>query len=444
MPTAIGAVLDEVRQRLPLTEYLVSKGHALRQTGRNRMVGLCPFHPDKHRPNMVIYVDEQRFHCFTCGQRGDLVDMVQHLEGHRDFTATLRALADKLHVSWPELPPAKSMDSTGVLTLAAKLYADHLSSEARAYVGSRGFPEPFARHWRIGYAPPNSPQFLRNLLKQHNVTPGVALASGVVVEAGARNGRFVRDFFGSGGGYVILPNPGRRGLVVDLQGRAFPDDSHKPKYLNLPRGRRYLFNESILPQVAVVLTEGIPDALSCLLAGQPAVAVYGTAGFSPRFVSRFARCRRVYVAFDLDVYDRSIDVAMQFGLRGRVLVLPDRLGRKGDLNDLLVALGPEGFAHELELLLRTAATGYAMAINTLTADLDPHDLFETAAPLLAAVGSLDPISRDTHLELLHTKYGLAMQTLRDAAVEALALLPSGAVGGGADASAERFDVGAAQ
>jgi DNA primase len=337
------------------------------------------------------------------------------------------------------------MDSAGVLTLAAKLYAEHLSPEARAYLGNRGFPEPFVQQWRIGYAPPNSPQFLRNLFKQHNVTPGVALASGVVVEAGSRNGRVVRDFFGSsGGGYVIFPNPGRRGAVVDLQGRAFPDDGNKPKYLNLPKGRRFLFNEIVLPQEAVVLTEGIPDALSCLLVGQPAIAIYGTGGFSAKFVNRFARCWRVYVAFDLDVHDRSIDVAMQFGLRGRVLVLPERLGRKGDLNDLLVALGPEGFAHELELLLRTAATGYGMAINTLPADLDPHDLFETAAPLLAAVGSLDPISRDTHLELLHTKYGLAMQTLRDAAVEALALLPSGAAGGGTDASAERLDVGAAQ
>jgi len=91
MATLIGSVLKEVRQRLPLTEYLASKGHTLRQTGRNRMVSLCPFHADRHRPNMVVYVDEQRFHCFACGKRGDLVDIVQHLEGHLDFTATAPA-----------------------------------------------------------------------------------------------------------------------------------------------------------------------------------------------------------------------------------------------------------------------------------------------------------------------------------------------------------------
>src|SRR5207249_1529075 len=175
--------------------------------------------------------------------------------------------------------------------------------------------------------------------------------------------------FGNGGGYVVFPNPGRRGIVVDLQGRAFPDGGGKPKYLNLPKGRRYLFNEGILPQAAVVLTEGIPDALSCLLVDQPAVAVYGTGGFSDRFVNQFARCRRVYIAFDLDVHRRSVEVAMQFGLRGRVLVLPEALGRHGDLNDMLVKRGAQQFRADLTQLLRTADTGYAMRSEEHTSEL---------------------------------------------------------------------------
>lgn len=423
MATVVGSVLSEVRQCLPLTDYLVNKGHTMRHTGRTRMVALCPFHADKRRPNMVIYTDEQRFHCFACGARGDVVDMVQHLEGHPDFTAALRALADRLQVPWSDGHSPSTADSSTVLTLAAKLYAEHLPGEPLAYLGGRGFPQSFLRTWQIGYAPPRSPQFLRNLLRQHRVTPEAALAAGVVVETHLRDGHYVRDFFGNGDGYIIFPNPGRRG-VVDLQGRAFPEDSDKPKYLNLPKGRRHLFNERILPQASVVLTEGIPDALSCLLMDQPAVAVYGTGGFSDRFVNQFARCRRVHVAFDLDVHRRSVEVAMQFGLRGRVLVLPEALGRKGDLNDLLVWRGPDQFRADLAQLLQSAETGYAMAINLLPADLEAYDLFETAAPLLAAFGALDPVSRDAHLQLLHVKYGIAMDTLREAAQEALLAIPS--------------------
>jgi len=56
----------------------------------------------------------------------------------------------------------------------------------------------------------------------------------VVTEVHSRGRHYVRDFFGNRGGYIIFPNPGHRGVVVDLQGRAFPDSGNKPKYLNLP------------------------------------------------------------------------------------------------------------------------------------------------------------------------------------------------------------------
>src|SRR6266852_2315370 len=122
MRTTIGSVLGEIRERLPLTEYLVSKGFELRQSGRNRMVALCPFHADKRRPNMVVYTDEHRFHCFCCGARGDVVDMARYLDGHLNFTAALRALATSVGLSLPYDRPPSSEDMGGILTLAAKLY----------------------------------------------------------------------------------------------------------------------------------------------------------------------------------------------------------------------------------------------------------------------------------------------------------------------------------
>ncbi|OLC28449.1 MAG: hypothetical protein AUH31_09245 [Armatimonadetes bacterium 13_1_40CM_64_14] len=425
MPTAVESVLGEIRERLPLTKYLVSKGFKLRQTGRNRMVALCPFHADKRRPNMVIYTDEHRFHCYCCGARGDVVDMARCLDGYLNFTTALRALAASVGLSLPHGRPQISEDRGGILTLAAKLYAEHLGSDVLAYLGRRGFPEAFVRKWRIGYAPQKSPQLLRDFLRQHTVAPEAALASGVLIEAGARDGRLLRDFFGNGGGgYIVFPNPARDGGIIDLQGRAFPNGSNKPKYLNLPKGRRYLFNESIVPRSSVILTEGIPDALSCLLVDQPAVAVYGTSGFSDRSVNQFVLCRRIYVAFDLDAHRHSVEIAMQFGLRGRVVMLPESLGRNGDLNDFLMQRGAASFSNDLTQLLQTADTGYGAAINELPTDLQPYDLFESATSLLAALGAVDPISRDVYLQRLHVKYGIAMDTLRDAAREALFMTPS--------------------
>ncbi len=394
------------------------------------MVALCPFHADKRRPNMVVYTDEHRFHCYCCGARGDVVDMARCLDGHLNFTAALRALATSVGLSLPHDRPQSSEDRGGILTLAAKLYAEQLHSDVMAYLGRRGFPEAFVRKWRIGYAPQKSPQLLRDFLKQHTVALEAALASGVLMEGGARGARLVYDFFGtSGGGYIVFPNPGHHRGIIDLQGRAFPNGSNKPKYLNLPKGRRHLFNESILPRAAVILTEGIPDALSCLLVDQPAVAVYGTSGFSDRFVNQFARCRRIYVAFDLDAYHHGVEIAMQFGLRGRVVMLPESLGCNGDLNDFLVQRGVTSFRSDLTQLLQNADTGYGAAIKNLPMDLQPWELFERVSPLLAALGAVDPISRDVHLQKLHKKYGIEMGALRDAASEALLITPSTTISG---------------
>jgi hypothetical protein len=49
----------------------------------------------------------------------------------------------------------------------------------------------------------------------------------------------------------------------------------------------------------------------------------------------------VYVALDRDATDRAIALARTFGIRGRVLIPPEELGPKGDLNDWL-RVGGEG------------------------------------------------------------------------------------------------------
>jgi hypothetical protein len=41
----------------------------------------------------------------------------------------------------------------------------------------------------------------------------------------------------------------------------------------------------------------------------------------------------VYVALDRDATDHAISIARTFGTRGRVLIPPEDLGPKGDLND---------------------------------------------------------------------------------------------------------------
>ena len=87
--------------------------------------------------------------------------------------------------------------------------------------------------------------------------------------------------------------------------------------------------------------------------------LYGTGGWQPAWLPLFRRASRVYVALDRDATDQAIVLTRTFGTRGRVLIPPEDLGPKGDLNDWL-RLGAKGdpalFRSLLERALQTSAT----------------------------------------------------------------------------------------
>jgi hypothetical protein len=130
----------------------------------------------------------------------------------------------------------------------------------------------------------------------------------------------------------------------------------------------------------------------------------------------------VYVALDRDATDRAIAVARTFGTRGRVLVPPEDLGPKGDLNDWLRVRAqgdPAAFRLMLERALAATATPWALQIERLPPNLAPWDLEDHAGvrDLLCEVGHQGPLSRDVHLRLLAERCGVALATLQEAAGE---------------------------
>ncbi len=362
----------------------------------------------------------------NCGARGDVVDLLQALEGHESFVAALRSAAQRAGVHVPARTPVTPAHKWDVLFgVATEAYAALITPQAVTYLASRGFPNAFIRAKQIGYAPPQLKTFLTSHFKSKMLSLREATACGLVVHTppGA-----TRDTFASaGGGYLVFPV--RKGArVVDLQGRAWPEEHGKPKYLNLPGKRQFLYGEDALGGPWTLLCEGIPDAMSCELAGLPAVAVFGVYAFKEAFVSKFRRCRRVYVCFDTDAVTRAAEVACAFGVRGRVVLLPKDLGLYGDLNNLLVISGsPDAFRSRVQALLLSAPTGYALRIDALCGK-DPLELYGEAAGLLAELHGLDPISRALHLQRLSKITDLPVEVLETAAAEAAA--HSAALGAG--------------
>jgi len=409
-------VLEEVRRKLQVEYVLESAGIRLHRMGHHRFRALCPFHQDRD-PSLVVYAQEGRWHCFGCGARGDVVDLVRGLEGHDSFVEALRSAADRAGVPFPDRGRQKPQPDTALFDIAADLYATTLPPSALEYLRRRGFPEAFVRMKKVGYAPEKPRGFLASHLKGRGVDLREAEKAGLVVRTSAQT---VRDALSTaGGGYIVLPVT-RGGQVVDLQGRAFPETPGKPKYCNLPGERKYLYGEDSLTGPWVLLCEGILDAMSAELAGLPACAVFGTNGFKERWVDKFRRCLRVYVCFDRDATRKAAETACLFGTRGRVVVLPDSFGDHGDLNDVLVAAdNPAMLASTLRMLMKQAPTGYEVRIDSLECD-DPHDLYQNAAGLLAEIQRLNPISTALLLRKVADRTGLPLDVVREAAREAAA------------------------
>jgi len=139
-------------------------------------------------------------------------------------------------------------------------------------------------------------------------------------------------------------------------------------------------------------------------------------------LSLFRRTARVYIALDRDATDRAVVLARTFGTRGRVLIPPEDLGPKGDLNDWLRVRAqgdPTAFRSILERALAMSPTPWALQIQRLPSDLAPWDLEDHpgARDLLCELGHQGPLSRDAHLRLLAERYGVALTTLQEAARE---------------------------
>lgn len=79
--------IEAIKDAHPLVS-VVEPRVRLKRAG-NTMVGLCPFHTER-TPSFYCYQD-QRYHCFGCGEHGDVFDFLEKLDG-----LDLRQAAEKI------------------------------------------------------------------------------------------------------------------------------------------------------------------------------------------------------------------------------------------------------------------------------------------------------------------------------------------------------------
>src|SRR2546423_13965988 len=89
-----GRIRDEdveaVRSRTDIVQ-VVSGFLQLKKAGRDSLVGLCPFHPEK-TPSLSVSPTKQVYYCFGCGEGGDVFRFLRKVE-NLEFAEVVERLA---------------------------------------------------------------------------------------------------------------------------------------------------------------------------------------------------------------------------------------------------------------------------------------------------------------------------------------------------------------
>jgi len=362
-----GRIRDEairaVRERASLIE-VVSDVVALRRRSRNA-VGLCPFHGEK-TPSFNVSEERGFFHCFGCGEHGDVFAFVMKTQS-LTFPEAVRHVAERFGVPLPEEagePAQRREPLAAVNAAAAAFYRGELrgsgGARAQAYLRERGLTEETIERFALGWAPGAGEALARHLRAQ-GLPLDDALTAGLVLRRDRPDGRAgVFDRFRE---RVMFPITDTSGKVIAFGGRILPGrpagGDPPPKYLNSAESPIFrkghtlyglaLARDAIRKADRAIVVEGYLDVIALAQAGiGEVVAPLGTALTADqlRLLRRFTET--VVACFDGDpagrrAAARSFPVFLEAGLWGRGAFLP-----AGEDPDTFVrAQGREALEHVL-------------------------------------------------------------------------------------------------
>jgi DNA primase len=282
----IAAIRDKIRIEDVVGDYV-----QLRRAGADSLKGICPFHDEKS-PSFHVRPNHGHFHCFGCGEGGDVFAFVQKIE-HVSFVEAIEVLADRIGHTVTYTGGGNTMQRdrgsrsrlTAANAAAQEFYSAALESEeaapARRYLTERNFDAAAARQFGCGFAPSGWDSLTKHLIRKGFEFKELE-AAGLSREG--RRGpmdRFHRR--------LLWPIRSANGETVGFGARRiFDDDPIEAKYVNTPETVVYkksallfgldMAKREIAKSHQAVVVEGYTDVMAMHLAGvTSAVASCGTA-----------------------------------------------------------------------------------------------------------------------------------------------------------------------
>ncbi|UXA09459.1 DNA primase [Mycobacterium sp. SMC-2] len=407
----IAAIRERVRIDEVIGDYV-----QLRRAGADSLKGLCPFHDEKS-PSFHVRPNHGHFHCFGCGEGGDVYAFIQKIE-HVTFVEAVELLADRIGHTISYTGPATSVQRdrgsrsrlVAANAAAAEFYAAALESDeaapARQYLTERNFDAEAARRFGCGFAPSGWDSLTKHLVRKGFEFKELEAAG---LSRQGRRGpidRFHRR--------LLWPIRTAAGEVIGFGARRlFDDDPMEAKYINTPETLLYmkssvmfgidLAKRDIAKGHQAVVVEGYTDVMAMHLAGvTTAVASCGTA-FGDEHLAMLRR-----LMMDDSFFRGELIYVFDGDAAGRAAALKAFGGEQNLAGQSFVAVAPDGM-DPCDLRLKSGDG----ALRDLVARRTP--LFEFA--IRTAIGEMDLDSAEGRVAALRRCVPMVSQikdpTLRD-------------------------------
>ena len=429
--------VQAVKERSSI-EDVVREHVTLRPGGTGSLKGLCPFHDEK-TPSFNVRPAVGAWHCFGCGEGGDVISFVMKVD-HLTFAEAVERLAGKLgmELRYVEGTGGRGRrDGEGGLgrrarlveahRAAAEFYATNFAESpegltARDFLSAKGFSAQDAARFQVGYAPQSGEALTRHLRAKGFSDDELVI--------GGLCGRGSRGLYDRFRGRVLWPIRDITGDTVGFGARRiFDEDRIQAKYLNTSETPIYrkttvlygldLAKKAMAEHRRAVVVEGYTDVMACHLAGvDTAVATCGTA-FGLDHIKMLRRIlrdesglspARVVFTFDGDAAGqkaamRAFSEDQRWASQSFVAVAP--AGQ--DPNDLRLSGGDE----PVRELIEGAVPLFEFAVRST---ISPYDLdraeervsaMRAAAPILA--GIRDPALRPEYVRTVAGWLGMPIE-----------------------------------
>ena len=329
-------VIEQVRDAADIVA-IIGEYVPLKRTGSDYR-GPCPFHQGTRR-NFSVVPAKRLYHCFVCGESGDVFKFLVKRLG-LEWPEAVKLVGEKSGIEVIDTKtrrdgpdprePMWELQATAAAYFQKILWDDTLGAQAREYLAEREVSREVADEFGLGFAP-REIGLMRGYMNSLGFDDARLIEGGLLIapdQEGEPRPRFR--------GRLMFPILDAAGRNVGFGGRILGQG--EPKYLNSPespifaKGKLlYSLNRSrnaIRRADRAIVVEGYFDALRLISSGiAEVVAPLGTALTEVQAGMLRKYSRNVYLLYDSDAAGlkatfRAGDELLRQGMSVRVITLP--------------------------------------------------------------------------------------------------------------------------